>query len=122
MAHGLVRLHAATGARRWMDTARELALTVVDLFADERHGGFFRTEFADVPLVMRGKDLEDRPGPSGSSLLASVLLDLTELLGEDIASRSAAAALRLVVDEADAAPEAFGQALLAIDAHRSRLA
>jgi hypothetical protein len=50
-----------------------------------------------------------------------VLLDLAERLREDVASRSAAAALRLVVDEADAAPAAFGQALLTIDAHRDRL-
>jgi uncharacterized protein YyaL (SSP411 family) len=119
MAHGLVRLHACTGERRWLETARELAITAVDRFGDPRDGGFFRTELADVPLVLRTKDLEDRPGPSGNSLLASVLLDLAERLGEDVASRSAVAALRLVVDEADAAPEAFGHALLAIDAHRS---
>jgi uncharacterized protein YyaL (SSP411 family) len=122
MAHGLVRLHDCTGERRWLKTARELAITAVDRFADHRDGGFFRTELGDVPLVLRSKDLEDRPGPSGNSLLASVLLDLAERLGEDVASRSAAAALRLVVDEADAAPEAFGHALLAIDAHRTRLA
>jgi uncharacterized protein YyaL (SSP411 family) len=121
MAHGLVRLHASTGERRWLKTARELAITAVDRFADPLDGGFFRTEVADVPLVLRCKDLEDRPGPSGNSLLASVLLDLAERLREDVASRSAAAALRLVVDEADAAPAAFGQALLTIDAHRDRL-
>src|SRR5204862_660285 len=43
VAHGLYELHVATGDLPWLRASRRLALLAVDLFADERNGGFFLT-------------------------------------------------------------------------------
>ena len=79
VAHGLLELHVATGDLRWLREANRLARLAVELFADEKHGGFFLSPADGEVLVARKKDLEDHPTPSGNSMLAYVLLRLARL-------------------------------------------
>jgi uncharacterized protein YyaL (SSP411 family) len=119
VAHGLYELHVATGDLRWLREARRLALLAVELFADEERGGFFLTPVDGEALVARQKDLDDNPTPSGSSMLAFVLLRLARIWGDDELERRAVGALRLVRDVIPRAPSAFGWALCALDLHLS---
>ncbi len=117
VAHGLYELHVATGDLRWLQESRRLALLAVELFADDERGGFFLTPADGEALVVRTKDLDDNPIPSGNSMLAYVLLRLARIYGDDDLERRAVSVLRLVRDLVPRAPSAFGWALCALDLH-----
>ena len=70
-------------------------------------------------LVARKKDLEDHPTPSGNSMLASVLLRLGRIYGDDELERRAVGVFRLVHGAVTRAPSAFGHALTALQFHFS---
>ncbi len=119
VAHGLYELHVATGDLRWLREARRLAVAAVELFGDPERGGFFLTPAGGEQLVARQKAFDDNPIPSGSSMLAFVLLRLARIWGDDDLERTAVGALRLVRDLLVRAPTAFGWALCALDLHLS---
>jgi len=119
VAHGLYELHVATGELRWLREARRLALAAVGLFGDPERGGFFLAPADGEQLVARQKGFDDNPTPSGSSMLAFVLLRLARIWGDDELEREAVGALRLVRDLLTRAPTAFGWALCALDLHLS---
>jgi uncharacterized protein YyaL (SSP411 family) len=115
VANGLYELHVATGELRWLEEARRLALLAVELFADERNGGFFLSPADGERLVARKKDFDDHPTPSGNSMLAYVLLRLARIYGDDELERPAVGVFRLVHGLMARAPSAFGHALCALD-------
>jgi hypothetical protein len=119
VAHGLLELHVATGELRWLEEANRLVRLAVDLFADDERGGFFLSPADGEELVARKKDLEDHPTPSGNSMLASVLLRLARIYGDDELERRALGVFRLVHGTITRAPSAFGHALTALDLHFS---
>ncbi|HXF97850.1 MAG TPA: thioredoxin domain-containing protein [Gaiellaceae bacterium] len=114
-AFGLLELHAATGELRWLLEARRLALRAVELFADEERGGFYLSPADGDARLPRTKDLQDTPTPSGSSMLALVLLRLARIWGEDELERRAVSVFRLVEPAARRAPGAFAWALCGLD-------
>ncbi len=115
VAHGLMELHVATGDPRWLHEARRIAGLAVELFADEEQGGFFLAPFDGEPLAVRAKDLDDDPTPSGSSMLAWVLLRLGRLWGDETLIARAERTLELVVPTIERVPRAFSWALCGID-------
>jgi uncharacterized protein YyaL (SSP411 family) len=119
VAYGLTELHVATGEERWLHEARRVALRAVDLFGDDERGGFFLTPSDGEALVVRRKDLDDNPMPSGNAMLAFVLLRIARIWGEDELERRAAGALRLVRDALPRAPSAFAWTLCALDLYLS---
>jgi len=119
VAHGLYELHVATGDLRWLRESRRVALAAVELFGDPDRGGFFLTPEDGEQLVARQKTFDDNPTPSGSSMLAFVLLRLARIWGDDELERQAVGALRHVRDLLPRAPTAFGWALCALDLHLS---
>jgi uncharacterized protein YyaL (SSP411 family) len=119
VAHGLYELHVATGDLRWLRESRRLAVLAVELFADEERGGFFMTPRGAEELVLRKKDLDDHPTPSGNSMLAFVLLRLARIWGEDDLERRAAGVFRLLLPLLGRAPSAFGWTLCALDLYLS---
>ena len=118
-AHGLLELHVATGELRWLQEANRLSRLAVELFADDERGGFFLSPADGEELVARKKELEDHPTPSGNSMLASVLLRLARIYGDDELERRAVGVFRLVHGAVTRAPSAFGHALTALDLHFS---
>jgi uncharacterized protein len=119
VAHGLIELHVATGELRWLEEANRLARLAVELFADERRGGFFMAARDAEELVARKKDFDDNPVPSGNSMLAHVLLRLARIYGDDELERQGAGVLRLVGGRMARIPSAFGWALCALDLYLS---
>jgi hypothetical protein len=119
VADGLYELHVASGDLRWLREARRLALVGIEHFVDPERGGFFLAPAEGEQLVARQKAFDDNPTPSGSSMLAFVLLRLARIWGDDELERTAVGALRLVRDLLPRAPQAFGWALCALDLHLS---
>jgi uncharacterized protein len=119
VAHGLYELHVASGDPRWLREARRLALGAVELFADEAQGGFFMSPADGEALVVRTKDTDDNPIPSGNSMLAYVLLRLARIYGDDELERSAVSVFRLLAGGLERAPSFFAWALCGLDLHFS---
>jgi len=114
---GLLALHEATLDQRWLDVARRLAGTMVDLFWDPQAEGFFDTGRDHETLVVRPRSLFDSAVPCGSSVAADVLLRLAVLTGESDLARRAVETIRSVVPLMGRYPSGFGRFLGALDFH-----
>jgi hypothetical protein len=119
VALGLLELYTATGERRWLDAAERLVESVRERFADVERGGFFYAAADGEQLIARHKELDDNPTPSGQSLMATVLLRLARLRGDERMEQEAAAVLRLAEPYLERAAQALGQVLCALEMHLS---
>ena len=117
VAHGLLELHVATGDPRWLLEARRIADLAVELFADDERGGFFLAPHDGEPLATRAKDLDDDPTPSGNSMLASVLVRLGRIWGDEQLVERGAGVLELLAPAMERVPRAFSWALCTLDLH-----
>lgn len=77
---GLIALHQATGDERWLKEAETLMGAQIELFWDERVGGFFYTSTLHEKLIARSKLPTDNVTPAGNSVSASNLLYLAGAL------------------------------------------
>src|SRR5581483_12181727 len=59
LAHGLLRLHAATGNPQRLAQAKSVIDRMIDDFADPKDGGFFYTADDHESLLARPKDPYD---------------------------------------------------------------
>ena len=115
LLEALLALYEATFDPRWFAEARATADAILERFADPEQGGFFSTSSDHERLVVRRKDLEDLPIPSGSSSAAVGLLRLAALTGEARYEDAAHSHLRLVHELLGRHPQAFAHALTALD-------
>jgi hypothetical protein len=115
VVEALLTLYEATFDVRWFDAARETADLMIELFADEERGGFFTTAHDHEALVVRRKDLDDHPIPSGNSAAAFGLLRLAALTGEQEYERRAVGVFRLLQRAAVRHPQALAHLLCAMD-------
>jgi uncharacterized protein YyaL (SSP411 family) len=76
LAQGLIRLYQATNDKRWLDEAFALTVKQIELFSDERGGGFFFTSNDHEALLARGKEVVDGAIPAGNSIAACNLIFL----------------------------------------------
>jgi uncharacterized protein YyaL (SSP411 family) len=111
-ADGLLALYDATFDERWFVTARELADTILDHFADPA-GGFFDTADDHEALVTRPKDPQDNATPSGAAMATLVLLRLAAFTGERRYRDAADRALATVTEFLARYPTGFGKWLQA---------
>jgi uncharacterized protein len=117
LLEALIVLFEATCEQRWLTQAQVIADQTIERFADPERGGFFSTPSDSEQLIVRRKDLEDSPIPSGSSSAALGLLRLAELTGEERYEREAVRTLALAHEIAPRHPLAFGHLLQAIHWH-----
>jgi uncharacterized protein YyaL (SSP411 family) len=117
LLEALIALFEATCEERWFHQATALAEELIARFADAEHGGFFSTADDSDALIVRRKDLDDSPIPSGSSSAAVGLLRLAQLTGNHEYERHALGALALVAEIAPRHPSAFGHMLQALHWH-----
>ncbi len=120
LADGLVELYQLTFDLRWLQAARDLADAMIDLFWDQRQGGFFQTSHDHEGLIVRPKEVVDNATPSGNSVAADVLLRLHALTGEERYYTHAEATLLLLRDGMARQPLAFGHLLGALERAISR--
>jgi uncharacterized protein len=114
LLEALTALFEASCEERWFHQATAVAQEMVERFGDREHGGFYSTASDSEALIVRRKDLEDSPIPSGSSSAAVGLLRLAQLSGEERFERHALSVLALVSEIAPRYPSAFGHALQAM--------
>jgi uncharacterized protein YyaL (SSP411 family) len=117
LLEALLALFEATCEELWFTEAVALADTLIARFADSEHGGFFSTPSDGEQLIVRRKDLEDSPIPSGASSAAMGLLRLAQLTGEGEYERYAVSVMRLLADIAPRHPSSFGHLLQALHWH-----
>ncbi len=124
LADGLLALYAATFAPRWLDEARSLTATMLDLFWDEGSttddgtptgAGFFDTARDAEALITRPRGLTDNATPAGNSLAVEVLLRLAALDDRPDYRDKAEQSLRTLRDAMTRHPSAFGRLLSALD-------
>jgi hypothetical protein len=120
VADGLVELYQLTFDLRWLEAARGLVDTMIELFWDQRQGGFFQTSHDHEGLIARPKEVVDNATPSGNSVAADVLLRLHALTGEERYYTHAEAILLLLRDGMARQPLAFGHLLGALERFVSR--
>ncbi len=83
LCNGLVELHETTGDGRWLETARELAATMSELFADAEGGGFYYTSAAHDEKIFRSKNPNSGGNvPNANASAARALLRLGRLTGD----------------------------------------
>ena len=88
LADGLLALHQATGAARWLSAATGLLDSALAHFADpSAPGGYFDTADDAEALLHRPRDVTDGATPSGASALAGALLTASVLAEPAAASR-----------------------------------
>jgi hypothetical protein len=69
-------LHKATNNQKWLAKASAITVRQIELFADEKGGGFFFTSDDHEALLARAKELVDGAIPSGNSVSAHNLVFL----------------------------------------------
>ncbi len=116
-ASAYLTLYERGGDARWFLRARQLAELTLKHFEDAELGGFFSVASDHEKLIVRRKDIEDNPIPSGNSAIALTLLRLAELTGEHRYRESAGRALQTLQRIAARMPLGFGHTLEAIAFH-----
>ncbi|MFM2093812.1 MAG: hypothetical protein RIS70_936, partial [Planctomycetota bacterium] len=105
---GCLALHRATKDERWLKQAERLTEKQLELFWDERAGGFFFTTHDHESLLARTKELSDSAEPAGNSVAAENLLSLADALNRPEYRKKAEltilAAARLLSDAPSAVP------------------
>ncbi|HVL86360.1 MAG TPA: thioredoxin domain-containing protein [Pseudonocardia sp.] len=84
LAEGLLVLHQATGAPRWLEEAVGLLDLALAHFADPADpGAFFDTADDAEALLHRPREVTDNASPCGASALANALLTASALVAGD---------------------------------------
>ena len=83
LANGLIALHRATNDDRWLKEAEAITQKQIELFWDEKGGGFHFTSGDHEALLAREKNVIDSALPSGNSISAENLLYLAEQRKDD---------------------------------------
>jgi len=107
LARGLLALHQATGAGRWLSAAGKLLEAVPSRFADGS-GGFFDTPDDGEQLIRRPQDPTDGPVPSGAAAVCDALLSYAALTGTSKPREMAERGLATMVPIIARAPRAAG--------------
>jgi uncharacterized protein len=114
LINALVSLYQTDFDEAWIESAVQLAETVLRHFADPA-GGFYFTADDHEPLIVRNKELLESSVPSGNSMAATALWRLGRLCGNAEFLAAADGVVQLSADMMLRAPTAMGQMLIAAD-------
>jgi uncharacterized protein YyaL (SSP411 family) len=117
LIEGLLALHQATGANRWLHAATPLLEQVQKHFADPEHvGAWFDTAADAEALFRRPANPTDNATPAGASALAGALVTASALTGSEPYRAAAEAAVARVGLVLAKAPQAAGHWLTTAEA------
>ena len=71
---GLLGLYQATGEQQWLNSAKRLTDAMIQLFWDDKNGGFYYTKADAEHLIVRTKKPYDSAIPSGNAVAIANLL------------------------------------------------
>ena len=107
---GLLTLHRATGEEQWFNAAKTLTDTMIQLFSDDKNGGFYYTKADAKHLIVRTKKPFDSAIPSGNAVAVENLL----AFGTDY-QNDAEKTLRSFAESMSQAPPSFMYMLFALN-------
>jgi uncharacterized protein YyaL (SSP411 family) len=107
-------LYEATGAERYLTSARAIADRTIARFWDDADAGFFYTPSDAERLIVRSKDPFDQAIPSGGSIACSALSKLASIADEKY-GEYARRHLESIAPAAADNPFAFGQTIGVLD-------
>ncbi len=110
----MLELYQSTFVEKWFDEARRLANVVLEHFQAE-DGGFFDTSDDHEQLIVRPRQLQDNATPSGNSMMAKQLIRLSAYTGDARYDEAARQVLMPLLPAMETYPQAFGEALNAVD-------
>lgn len=111
LTQALLDLYEASFNIRWLETATTLAESMVGLFFDHTHGGFFDTDNSDPAILVRTKEWYDGAEPSGNSIAILCLLRLAQMRGNGHFQELADRSFIFFGERLATSPEAFAQGL-----------
>ncbi len=109
-----LELYQTTFNPRWFVEAQQLANVALARFRAE-DGGFYDTSDDHETLIARPRNLQDNATPAGSSLMAKGLLRLAAYTGDADYEEAARRTLSILYAAMREYPQAFGEALSAVD-------
>ncbi len=107
----LLDLYEATFELNYLRKAHALNGRMIDLFWDEKEGGFFFTGKGNEELLVRSKHPYDHAIPSPNAIALSNLIRLGHLAGDESLKKRAERILRLFFDLLSEHPMGFSQML-----------
>ena len=116
---GLLELYQSTFETRWFVEAQQLAESVLTHFS-AADGGFYDTSDDHEELIIRPRNVQDNATPSGSAMIAYVLLRLTGYTGETRYEEAALSVYRSLGAALAEYPMAFGEMLIGVDLYLRR--
>ncbi|GAB4313660.1 MAG: thioredoxin domain-containing protein [Phototrophicales bacterium] len=111
---GLLELYQTTFDERYFAATIQLADDVLAHFT-AADGGFYDTRDDHEQLIVRPRNLQDNAVPSGNSMMAKQLLRLAAYTGNLNYNEAARFGLQLLTEALKQYPQAFGEALNAVD-------
>ncbi len=114
LADGLLEVYQTTFEPRYFTAAQALADVALVRFA-AADGGYFDTSDDHEALLVRPRTFEDNAIPSGTAMLAGVLIRLAAYTGRPHYEEAARGALAPLSEAMAQVPLAFGAALSAVD-------
>ena len=116
LAEASIALYDATGEGSWLERATELTDAMLEHFWDDGFGGFYMSAHgADPNLIARPKSPNDGATPSGNSVAARVLTQLSARVREGIYGDRANATLSAFAASIEKYPAGFSYMLFAAD-------
>jgi uncharacterized protein YyaL (SSP411 family) len=119
LINGLLSLYEATFDVRWIDAARELGDSIIELFWDPIQEIFYDTGKDHETLLVRPRELTDGATPSGGSVSIEAMLRLSLLTGNDAYRKVASTTLRSMNKILGTHPTALTYWLSALDFYLS---
>ena len=110
LARGLLGLYRATDNEQWLDSAQLLTDKMIQLFWDDRNGGFYYTKADAKHLIVRSKKPYDSAIPSGNAVAVENLL----AFGDDY-RHYAEKTLRIFAESMVQSPSSFMHAHFALN-------
>ncbi|UCF00954.1 MAG: thioredoxin domain-containing protein [Deltaproteobacteria bacterium] len=112
---GLIELYEATFEASYLEEAINLNHTMIDLFWDETHDGFFYSGKDNEVLVKQSKEIYDGAIPSSNSVATLNLVRLSRITGDVELGRKAEQVAGTFAKRIKAYPSAYTQFLAALD-------
>jgi len=114
LVSALIDLYETTFNLEYLKIGLEINQSMIDVFLDKEHGGFYKTE-KDSELPARVKTIDDGVIPSGNSIAVSNLIKLSELTGKMEYRKIAETTITQFKDRLESHPAAFTSMLNSID-------
>ena len=115
LIHGLLDLYEASFKVEYLKEALNLADQMVNLFWDEKNGGFFLTAPDREDIILRQKEVYDGAYPSGNSIAALDMIRLAHFTLNPVWEKRVQRLFASFLGVIESHPSAYAQMLIAMD-------